>query len=220
MTGYRREDQGLSGLFVFDLRSGKLAAKAMLPADGKRHFLNALAIDRDGNVYVSDTGASGIYRLRRGSKALEVFIPSSLFQATQGLALSSDERTLFVVDYADGLWALDLATRNRRHLDAPADFWLGGLDGLSRVRDGFIAIQIGAKPERVLRLRLDSQRQKIQAVDILEMGHPKYEGPIQGTVVGNDFLYVANSQLDLGNGQTGAFAQDRARPTIVLRLPL
>jgi sugar lactone lactonase YvrE len=220
MVGYEKTDYGRSGLFAFDLRSGKLARKAMLPADGKRHLLNALAIDHDGNVYVSDTGASGIYLLRRTSSTLEEFLPTSAFQATQGLALSKDDKTLFVADYASGLWAVDIASRRSRKLDTSSGTWLRGLDGISPSQDGFIAVQIGVKPERVLRIRVDPAAKRVARVEILEMSHPDYEGPIQGTVVGNSFLYVANSQLDLGDAKTGAFAGERARPTVVLRLPL
>ncbi len=103
--------------------------------------------------------------------------------------------------------------------EAPADTWLGGLDGLSRVADGFIAVQIGVKPERVVRLRRDPQGQRIAAVEVLESNHPDYNGPIQGAVEGNTFLYVANSQITLANAETGAFAADRARQTVVLSLP-
>lgn len=220
MVGYSKEDYGRSGVFAFDLKSGRLVKKAMLPADGTRHILNALAVDRQGNVYVSDTGRSGIYLLRRAASDLEEFIAPSLFAATQGLALSADEKTLYVADYTDGLWALDIASKSRRRLEEPATVWLGGMDGLSRAHNGLITVQIGPKPERVLRIRLDPKGQSITTVDVLEMSHPDYGGPIQGTVAGNEFLYVANSQLDLGNGQTGAFNVDRARPTVVLRLPL
>ena len=220
MLGYQKDDFGRSGVFAFDLKSGKLARKAMLVPDGKRHLLNALTVDRDGNVYVSDTGASGIYLLRRGAEGLEPFLPANAFRATQGLALSKDEKTLYVADYLDGLWAVDLASKTVHQLPAPAGAWLFGLDGLSRAGDSLIALQIGAKPERVLRLWLDTKGTSITKVEILEMNHPDYEGPIQGVVAGNAFLYVANSQLDLGDGRTGGFAADRARPTIVLRLPL
>jgi sugar lactone lactonase YvrE len=220
MSGYRKEDADQSGVFVWDLKSGKLVRKAMLASGGKRHFLNALVVDRDGNAYVSDSGASGIYRLRRGADALEVFVPDSVFRSTQGLAFSDDEKTLYVADYTDGVWAVDMATRERRRLQEPADAWLVGLDGLTRVPDGFITVQIGVRPQRVLRLRLDGDGRRISEVRILEMNHPGYSGPIQGAMSGSSFLYVANSQLDLGNGETGDFAADRARPTVVLRLPL
>lgn len=221
MAGYRKEDSGQTGVFAFDLKSGRLLTKAFLPADGKQHFLNALALDHDGNLYVADSALAGIYRLPRGGHELEAFAPGKIFNSTQGLAFSDDGKTLYVADFTDGLWAVDMATKERRHLEEPPDVWLGGLDGLSRVKDGFIAVQIApVRPERVLRLRLDGQKQKIASVEVLEMNHPEYEGPIQGAAVGEAFIYVANSQLDLVNGQTGAFTIERARPTVVLRLPL
>jgi sugar lactone lactonase YvrE len=220
MRGYRKEDRGQSGVYAFDLKSGKLLRKAMLAVDGKIHFLNALAIDREGNVYVSDSGTAGIYRLKRGGDTLETFIASDMFRSTQGLAFSPDEKTLYVADFSDGLWAVDLATKNRRRVESPAGVWLGGMDGLTPVPGGFSTVQIGAQPERVLRLRLSPKSDKLTAVEILEMNHPNYSGPIQGVVSGKNFLYIANSQLARGNGETGAFAEDHAYPTIVLSLPI
>jgi len=219
MRGYRDQDKGKSGLFVFDLKSGKLQGKAFLPVDGKPHFLNALAVDREGNAYVSDSGTPGIYRLRRGGNELEVFVGPDVFASTQGLAFSDDGKTMYVVDYSDGLWALGMASKTRRRIEGPANLWLGGLDGLSRVGNSFITVQIGVRPERVLQLDLDAQGQRISNVSILEMNHPEYDGPIQGTVDGRAFVYVANSQLRLGNGETGAYAEDKARPTVILKLP-
>jgi sugar lactone lactonase YvrE len=220
MAGYGKEDFRHSGVFAFDLKSGRLVHKAMLFADGKVHFLNALALDGDGNVYVSDSAAAGIYCMRPGADTLESFLPASGFRSTQGLAFSDDFKTLYVADYTDGLWAVDMASKARRRVEAPADAWLAGMDGLTRVKDGFITVQIGVQPNRVLRLRLDAHKQRIATVEVLEMSHPDYSGPIQGDLDGGSFFYVANSQLNLANGETGAFAADRAVPTVILRLPL
>ena len=220
MRGYHKEDAGQTGIFAFDLRSGKLLRKAMLRPDGRLHILNALEIDRAGNVYVADSGTPGIYRLGARSDALEEFVPASMFRSTQGLAFSTDQKTLFIADYSDGLWAVDVSSRLRRWVEAPAGIWLGGMDGLSRAGADLVTVQIGVRPERVLRLRLDAHGARITAVDTLEMNHPDYSGPIQGAVSGNWFYYVANSQLALGNPETGAFADERARPTVVLRLRL
>jgi hypothetical protein len=109
MRDYRKEDSGRSGVFAFDLRSGKLARRFRL-------------------------GSSGAERtnLKHSSR--------QMFQAAQGLALSGDGKTLYVADYTDGLWALDLASKARRHLDGPPNVWLGGMDGLSRVAGGFITV--------------------------------------------------------------------------------
>jgi sugar lactone lactonase YvrE len=220
MIGYEKKDLGKSGLFVFDLQTGKLLRKAMLTNDGKQHFLNTLLLDKAGNAYVSDSAIPGVYRLRRDAHELELFYSADGLQSTQGLAFSDDDKTLYITDFTDGLWAIDMATKDKHRLDAPANVWLGRLDGLARTRDGFIAVQIVVKPERVLRLRLDATGRRIATAEILEMSHPDYEEPIQGIISGNDFFYIANSQLDLANAQTGALRLERARPTIVLRLPL
>jgi sugar lactone lactonase YvrE len=228
MTGYPKDASPMggenAGVFVFNLQSGALVRKVMLGADAPagRHFLNALAVDRAGTIYVSDSGTPGIYKLAPGNDRLELFAGADLFHATQGLAFSDDEKnekTLFVADYTDGLWAVDIATKSKRRIDAPRDVWLGGMDGLSPVPDGFITVKIGAKPERVLRLHLDASQQHIARVDILEMNHPDYAGPIQGVVSGHSFLYIANSQLPLADPHTGEIPADRARQTVILRLP-
>ena len=219
MLGYHKEDGTPSGLFAFDLRSGKLARKVTLPPDGKTHFLNALTLDSKGNIYVADSLVGEIFVLRPGATELELFLPPGVFRSTQGLAFSPDEKILYVIDYTNGLWTLDMATRKPRKIDAPADASLAGLDGLSRVPGGFLCVRIGAQPNGVLRLVMDQPFEKIVRVETLESNRPDYDGPIQGAVDGHDFVYVANSQFSLTNGETGAFAAEKAKATVVLKMP-
>lgn len=220
MRGYSKADFGKTGVFAFDLKTGKTLRKVWLEAKGQFHFLNALAIDHQGTVYVSDSGEAGIYRWAAEGDTLERFLGVETFGATQGLAFSEDEKTLYVAEYSNGVWAVDIATKQARQIPGPDGVWLGNLDGLARAQEELIAVQIQVKPERVLRLKLDQKSQKFSSVEILEFNRPDYQSPIQGAVADGAFLYVANSQLDLGNGRTGEFAAERAKPTIVLKLPL
>jgi len=218
MLGYVPADQGKAGVFAFDLKTGNTARTAWLRGAGAGpHFLNNLVVERDGTVLVADSGSPGVYRWGPGSDALELLPWSTAFRSTQGLALSHGEATLYVTDWSDGVWAVNLANGERRKLEGPAGVWLGGLDGLTPVRGGFIAVQIGVKPDRVLRLRLDRTGAKIAAVEVLERNRADYAGPVQGSLDGKDFLYVANSQLNLVDG-TGAFPLERGKATVVLRM--
>ena len=220
MTGYKKEQDGLSGVYAFDLGTGKLVRKALVAADGKQRFLNAMEIDSAGNVYVANSAIGEIYIMRSGASELELFVAPGVFQSTQGLLLTKDGKNLLVADYLDGLWSLYLSTMGKQKIKSPADVWLGGLDGLSRVDGGLISVQIGVQPQRVIWIGMDAKEQQITKVEVLEMNHPEYDGPIQGGVNGSDFIYVANSQLSLVNGQSGTFALDRAQPTVVLELPV
>jgi len=220
MQNYRKADEGKAGICVFDLASGKLIRSAFLFAAGERHALAQMAEDKSGNIFVLDTGSSEIHRLRRSSSELELFLSSVVFRAPRGLALSADERTLYVDDLATGIWAVDVLSIDRAPLAVPSEFWIGGLSGLFRVADGFVSLQSGAEPNRLVRIRLNAKGDSITAVETLESNHPAYAGPVPGNLAGTDFWYIANSQLDLLDPKTGAFPVDRAAETIILRLPL
>jgi sugar lactone lactonase YvrE len=220
MVGFQEKAPWGAGVMAFDLKTGRLLRKAFLAPDGRHHFLNALAQDGAGNLFVSDSAEPGIYRLAPGASVLESVLPDHLFDSTQGLAFAEDDGVLYVADWTDGLWALDIRSRTRRRLPGPPDVWLGGLDGLTRVSAGFVSVQIGVRPARVVLLRLDAARKSVASVDLLEMARPDYSGPVQGVMDGGDFLYIANSHLDLIDPKSGAFAEEKARPVTILRLPV
>jgi sugar lactone lactonase YvrE len=220
MKGAQKDDDGHAGLFAFDLKTGKTMRKVWLPTDGQKHFLNNLAVGRAGNVYVSDSLNSGIYELRRDASTLDEIAPPAMFTGSQGLALSDDEKTLFVGDFGEGVWALDLATKAKRRIPAPADAYLVGLDGLAKVHDGFVTVQLQVQPARVVRLHMDPQWQRVVSVETLESNHPEYDAPIQGTLAEGAFWYVADSQLETLDPKTGKFPAEKAKATVVLRLPL
>jgi sugar lactone lactonase YvrE len=220
MQGFQKEDEGKSGICIFDLATGKLLRKVFLTGEGGHHLLNAMVVDQSGNVFVVDSGSAEIYRLRRASSELELYVSSVVFPAPQGLALSVDERTLYVADFVDGIWAVEVLSTDRRHIDSSPEIYMPGLDGITRVKDGFIGVQIGLQPIRVVHIRLDSKGERIASMETLESNHPEFGGPTQGTLSGGDFLYIANSQIALANAKTGIFVDEHARPTTILRLPL
>jgi len=220
MQNYRKEDLGKAGICVFDLRTGKLLRTALLSAPGEQHTLSQMAEDKYGDIFVVDTGSSEIRRLRRSSTELELFLSSVVFQSPRGLALSADERTLYVVDAATGIWAVDVLSIDRNPVEVPPEFWLSGISGLSRVADGFVSLQSGAQPNRVVRIRLNAKGDKVTSVETLESNHPSYETPMLGNLASGDFFYVANSQLNLIDPKTGLFPADHAKETTILRLPI
>lgn len=194
MKGYKEEDKGKAGLFELDLARGKLKRKVLLAEAGKEHNLNDLVIDSRGEVLVSDPAASTLYTIAPGASALAVLVEPGRLASPQGLALSQDEKTVFVADYSRGIARVDRATREVVHLTAPADATLTGIDGLRMYGDDLIAIQNGVRPHRVMRLALTQDGTGVKTATILEMNNPLFNEPTLGVVAGKDFVYVANSQ--------------------------
>lgn len=74
-----------SHLIGFDLATGRGKARYALP--GKATLCNDIAIAEDGAIYVTNSLAPQILRLRPGAEALEVFAEDARFQPPNGVGL-------------------------------------------------------------------------------------------------------------------------------------
>ena len=151
-------------LVEIDMRTAKILNR--YPAPGAK-FLNDVAIDTAGHVYISDSSKenSVIYRFSAGK--CEVWARGKEIKSTNGLLLEGQE--LFIGNSGDGsLKAIDLATRKVRQV-AAAGFGIDGLraDGHGNwlVSDwsGRTAMVDAAGQVKVL---LDTAKQKINSADI------------------------------------------------------
>jgi hypothetical protein len=220
MRGFSPADSGVSAVVRYDLDTGTRTGRYPVPADGRAHVLGDLILSRTGEVYVSDSRAPVIYRLRPGGEALEPLVESPLLASAQGLALTPDGRTLFVADYARGILRVDPASGTIAVVPAAETVAPLGIDGLYWVNGALVGIQNGVTPHRVVRLRLAGPAGPITSAEVLERAHPAHEEPTLGVVVGRDLYYVANSQYERF-GQDGTVAQpDSLKAPVVLRLRL
>ncbi len=219
MKGFTEADKGRAKVMEFDIDSGKLRRVVSLDESGVNHMCNDLAVDTEGNVFLSDLGASIVYILPPGALKLDVFVPPGQFASPQGIVMASDGKSMFVADYSRGLFHVDRASREVTWLMPPNDAALVGIDGLTMVEGDLIAIQNGLRPHRVLRLSVDIAAKSVRRVDVLQMNHAAFDEPTLGVVVGKELFYVANSQW--GSFDKGViWPQDKLKEPVILRLPL
>ncbi len=190
--GVTPEELNKSAVFAFDLETSDLAHKVVLEEDG-RHVFGDLVVHEDGTVYITDARARILYRLEKGADSLERFVVHPDFGSPQGLDISSDGKTLFLADYATGLFTIDIESRKVTRLTPAANVVPYGIDGLYVYGDDLIGIQNGTSPQRVVLLDLNMEKEQISRLTVLEMNHPEFLEPTLGQVVGDEFYYVANS---------------------------
>jgi hypothetical protein len=214
------EHEGRSELLGFDLDTGELQARIAAPAAGDAHELNDLIIDADGSVLVGDAPVGAIYRLSPGSDSFEIVVePGSMF-SPQGIVILPGGGQTLVADYSRGLCRLRPDGRVQV-LRSPTDAWLGGIDGLSLSgRRELIAVQNGITPNRVVRIRLNEVVDAVASVDVLDLAHPEHDQPTLGEVVGNDFLYVANSLWGAWDREGNPVKGRKLTPPVILRIAL
>lgn len=182
-----------SALFRFDLESGRVVGRYPSPPGGK-HLFNDLVVSGSGELYLTDSEEGSVYRLRPGARALEVFAPAGSLAYPNGLALSSDERFLYVA-HALGIAVWNRTSGERFRLAAPENVTLLGIDGLYFHRGSLIAVQNGVEPNRIVAFPLSPGLDRVTGCRVLERGNPLFDIPTTGAIAGNGFYYMANTQL-------------------------
>ncbi len=162
--------------------------------DEKNHLFGDLIIDDDGKIITTDSIGGGVYKLHPDTRKFETLVAPGVLYSPQGLALAENGRQLYIADYRRGLYLFDLAHNNHKRFTTLDDATLYGIDGLYRHGDSLIAIQNGIKPHRVVQIPLNEQGVPISPVNILAMNLDGMDEPTLGSLSGNRFYFVANSQ--------------------------
>ena len=218
MPNLKEGEDGQAGIFAFDLKTGKVVKKYLLPNQMQSHLLGDLTIAPNGDVYATDSRTPVIYVVRKGKSEIELFLKNSDFGSLQGLDFSSDGKFLFVADYGNGIYKIKLATKETTRLAAPENTTLLGIDGIYADGKDLIGIQNGVTPQRVVRLRLSRDADKIERVEILEANNPAFDDVTLGVLLNRKFYFVANSQWNL-LGNDGKFAApEKLRDTEIVEI--
>lgn len=183
----------------YDIETGKLQQTAYI--EGK-HVFNDLALSSTGTVYVSDTSEGSVYQLNSRTNTLRRMAPKHTFTAANGIAISADERMLYVSAWGDGIDVIDLQSGVVKPMLHPDNVCLAIIDGLYATEGSLIAIQNGPMLPRIVQFRLSENEQGIVGMTILERRNPAFDGITTGALVGNELYYVANPQTDKKDSAT------------------
>ncbi len=206
-------DTAVAALLRIRIADGSIEKRWNLPVASGGRVLGDVAIGPRGDVYLSDSQHPELYRLAPGADSL-VAIRHPLFRSLQGIAPASDASILYVADYSHGILRVNLTSHEVvRITDAPNSTSLG-VDGLVWHRGALIAIQNGVAPARVMRFTLDAAGTRFTRAEVLDRNSAIADEPTIGTMVGDEFVYVANSQWEKHD------AAGKPRPAAKRRQPV
>ena len=209
---------GCSTVTSYNIDTGTLLRKYELPNKPAVHFLNDLAVAPNGDVFVTDTMSGNLYRIGLGDDALAAFVDLGAKTYPNGIDFAEDGRTLFVAT-ALGLRRVNTADRTvtpiRMDAEKPPT-----IDGLYFDRGTLVAIQPFEPNRKVVRYVLDGDN--VAKVEVIEAEHPLMKQPTTGVIVGNDFYYIANAQLQVFRAmyKDGAYDKSALAEVVVLKVAL
>jgi sugar lactone lactonase YvrE len=195
MANYGAADSTIAALLRIRLTDDAIERRWNIPPAPAGHVLGDLAVGPNGDVFVTDSNDPVLYWLRPGADTLEQ-VRSPLFRSLQGIAPTPDGRLLYVADYSHGILRINLGTKAVMRVGDAAGSTSLGCDGLVWDRGAIVAVQNGVAPARIMRFVLASSGDRIAHAEVLDQNWEVADEPTIGTIVGKEFVYVANSQWE------------------------
>lgn len=220
MKDFYEDENGQAGIFKYDLATGQLLKKYILPDPERNHVLGDLTLNANGDVFTTDSFTKEVYIIPRESDEIQRFYYADDFFSLQGLTFSDDERYLFLADYSRGIMRLDMNDKSLIELSCPINVDPTGIDGLYFFEGSLIGIQNRMAPHRVSRFYLTPDLDGIDHVTILEANNPRFDEPTLGVLVDDTLFYNANSQWSRFNDDGTLFPSDQLDEPVIMKLDL
>jgi sugar lactone lactonase YvrE len=189
-TGAPKKDVGTTGLHAYRLDTGERVRECGLDERPTLHAFNDMALARNGDVYVTDSPASSIYKLSGTACKLDRILYDAAVSFPNGIALAPDESRLYVA-HVEGISVVDLRTAKRTQLPVPTDASMNSIDGLVWQGNDLLAIQGSPYLARVARLRLGADGLAVRQVETMSSRPPLDLRVTTGVVVSDQFYMVA-----------------------------
>lgn len=210
----------ISNVHVYDLRTKKMVKRFKLE-DDNLHLFNDLYITKAGDVFVTDTHAGMLWVVRKDSNTLEEFTKSGSVPFANGITTTPDEKFLIVsTGGAQGVVRVDVTTKQISSI--PNDrYMVMGYDGLYQYNNTLIGVQNTFFPESIQKVTLNASSDRAEKIDFLCERDAKFNAPTTGVIVGDEFYFIANSQLLQIIGSKGKIKDPASlEQTIIMKIKL
>ena len=180
-------------LFEFDLQSLEPIGSYTLPANMPDHELGSLALTRDGTVYVIDRINPIVYRKTPEGRALEAFVSSPDLVQLTDIAVTPDNRRIFVSDAVMGVFVVDPQEQQTGMLTGDDQLNLAGISGIEYGFGRLFVLQSDISPQRLMRLELDDGHSVVQSVSPMAIALEPFDRPGTATISRDSIYYFGNS---------------------------
>ncbi|WP_282089814.1 SMP-30/gluconolactonase/LRE family protein [Aquimarina algiphila] len=224
LIGYTKNDtiEGRpSGIFKYDLTTGKLIKKYWVDIPGEVHFFNDITLDTSGNIYATHMFSKPkLYTIQKDEGRLKVLSDLSELRYPNGITISNDNTYLFIA-CTEGIARVHIKTGKKEILQCLEGIKVSGkksVDGLYFYKNSLIGIQ--PDENSVRKLVLNTEQNTIIKTILIEYNHPMMNNPSTGVLIEDELYYIANAQFGSFNKDGSLFPMEKLYEPTILKVKL
>jgi sugar lactone lactonase YvrE len=115
----------ITDLVEIDITNGQITNRYTIPGST---FLNDVASDKQGNIYVSDTGSNSTYKFENNTSAPRIWLQTPELNSPNGLYVDNSTNKLVIASLGGSLSLVDLDNKTIGNLGTQVP--MGSLDGI------------------------------------------------------------------------------------------
>ena len=185
------EKLGMAGIYKLNLTDGTLIKHYTLLQE-ENHFLNDLAINNNGDVFITDSHVPAVYKIDSKTDELNKMVDLPFNSYPNGITISDNDKKLFIAT-SFGIYMFDFNSKEILLVPLAENQVYASCDGLYYYKNSLIGVQ--SFTNRVTRFYLNENQNRITHQQILESNNPLFETPTTGVIVDNKLYLIANAQL-------------------------
>lgn len=217
-TGTTQANFGQAMVSKFKLSSGELINNFALAKTAQPMLFSHLHVSAGQNLYFTNVFNGDVFKIVKDSEQVEPLFSLTGLNNIKAITSNTDETILYVSDYDLGLFVVNLETKQSVPLFRNQNGFFAGINDLFYDNGDLVAIQSGVQPARLMRYVLE-QDLILQNMFPIEANHPKFSALGNGTLVGDQVYYAANSQWAKLDGVGRLLPEQSWDPLVILKSP-
>lgn len=190
------KNESYSILTIKNLQQGQIST--IKANDIKVTSFNDLAIDVNGDAYITDTHNHNIYKFVKSNQEISLYLTNDEIKYPNGIAISDDQSKLFIDSYTSGIRIVDIKTKKIINKPHPSTTKIG-IDGL-KYHNGYLYMIVNGSIDKenhgLYKANLRSSETMIGEIEPVLIHHNKMNIPTTISIRNNTVYILANSQLE------------------------
>jgi len=214
-----KESSGLSGIFKYQLSTGKLIKTYFLPAKGGPTLIRSIHLTDQGDLYLVESVRNIVLKLPKGEDKFHIAFETTKYKSLNRITSDETGKILYLSDDIEGIIILNLKQKEVYTIKNKPSLNLTDISDMMFDDNALIIIQNGFKPERIMRLQLNKNKFVVKHIFPIEVANPKFNVPTYGVVIEEGLFYIANSQAPKTNIFGGLLKGQQWEDMVVLSSP-